>query len=130
MIHRIKSMDGAINPFNCRYGSGIFDANRKEIFDGDILEIDFDGAKKIVGDGFLIQELLASKPTPDAILVVEFSFARFRLVWRVKNGSVDCKDIVDGLPIKETVHHTGADLYTIDFICPYVEVVGSMPWKN
>lgn len=88
-------------------GSGVRDKFNAEIFDGDIIQIDWEPAAKLIGEGFLIQELENSKPAPDAILVVEFRNARFRVVWRTRNGSVD----------------TGVDLYHIDAIAQYVTVV-------
>lgn len=88
-------------------GSGVRDKNGTEIFDGDIIQIDFDAAAKLIGEGFLIQELENSKSAPDAILVVEFRDARFHVVWRTRNGAVD----------------TGVDLYHIDAIAQYVTVV-------
>lgn len=107
MIRNIKLQNGAVCPMEIKFGSGVKDKNGKEIFEGDTLSIDFDKAQKIIGDGSLIRDILALKPVKyKARLVVEFRYARFRLVWRIKNGGVD----------------TGTDLSLIIPIAPFVEV--------
>lgn len=82
------------------------DGDGDEIYDGDTLEIDFEGAAKIIGDGLLLSTIAATKPTADAKLKVEWSHCRYRLIWRTHNGRVD----------------TGVDLSLLDGILPYVEV--------
>lgn len=89
-------------------GSGVRDKNGTEIFDGDIIQIDFAAAAKLIGEGFLIHDLRIAQPAPDAILVVEFRNARFHVVWRTRNGGVD----------------TGVDLYHIDAIKEFVIITG------
>ena len=88
-------------------GSGIRDKFNAEIFDGDIIQIDWDAAAKLIGEGILIHELRIAQPAPDGLLVVEFRDARFHVVWRTRNGAVD----------------TGVDLYHIDAIARFVTVV-------
>ena len=88
-------------------GSGIRDKFNAEIFDGDIIQIDWDAAAKFIGEGLLIHELRIAQPAPDGLLVVEFRDARFHVVWRTRNGAVD----------------TGVDLYHIDAIARFVTVV-------
>lgn len=94
-------------------GSGLFDKYGQEIFDGDILDIDYATAQDILGKGTLLAELKVMR-LPTAILVVEFSAARFRLVWRTKNGGID----------------TGKDLAMIQAILPTVEVIGHVMEVN
>ena len=98
MIRNIKRKDGIAYPLDCRFGSGIVDKHGKEIFEEDTLQIDFDKAQKVIGDGLLIRELEWSKPNQaDARLKVEFRHARFRLVWRTHNGGVDTGEDVSYL---------------------------------
>lgn len=94
-------------------GSGLIDKCGQEIFDGDILDIDYDKARDIIGEGTLVAELkLMHMPT--ARMVVEFSAARFRLVWRTDDGGVD----------------TGKDLAMLRAILPAVEVIGHIAEVN
>lgn len=83
-----------------------YDADGTEIYEGDYLEIDYEGAEKAIGKGFLIRDLKASKPTPEAQLRVEYHRARFELVWRTKNGGCD----------------TGVDVYYLYAIKEFVRV--------
>ena len=94
-------------------GSGLIDKCGQEIFDGDILDIDYDKAQRIIGDGSLVAEIKVMR-LPTAVLVVKFSAARFRLVWRTDNGGVD----------------TGKDLAMIRAILPAVEVIGHIAEVN
>lgn len=87
-------------------GSGIKDKHGKEIFEGDTLSIDFDGAAKVIGDGSFIRDLITRKFSRNAKLVVEFRHARFRLVWRTYNCGFD----------------TGFDVSYLIAIEPFVEI--------
>ena len=88
-------------------GSGIYDRNDVEIFEGDILQIDFDAAQKIIGEGYLITDL-KNFTLPNSRLQVEFVAARFHLVWRTHNGSAD----------------TGIDVSFLNTIKDCVTVIG------
>lgn len=99
--------------YQCWLGSGICDKTGTEIFDGDILDIDYATAQDILGKGTLLAELKVMR-LPTAVLVVEFSAARFRLVWRTKNGGVD----------------TGKDLTMLIPVLPAVEVIGHVMEVN
>lgn len=94
-------------------GSGICDKAGTEIFDGDILDIDYATAQDILDKGTLLAELKVMR-LPTAVLVVEFSAARFRLAWRTDNGGVD----------------TGKDLAMLRAILPAVEVIGHIAEVN
>lgn len=107
MIRNIKRKDGTAYPLDCRFGSGIVDKHGKEIFEEDTLQIDFDKAQKVIGDGLLIRDITSMKPKQDARLKVEFRHARFCLVWRTHNGGVD----------------TGKDVSSLLAILQFVEVV-------
>ena len=107
MIHYIKRKNGMILQLDGKLGSGVIDKHDNEIFEEDTLQIDFDGAAKVIGDGLLIRKLEWRKPTQDARLKVEFRHARFRLVWRTHNGGVD----------------TGTDVAYLIAIPQFVEVV-------
>ncbi len=80
------------------------DKDGAEVYDGDTLELDYDGAAKVIGEGSLIRDLEDSKPTADAKLKVEFSHGRYQLRWRTKNGCVD----------------TGVDLYLLESVKQFV----------
>ncbi|MBR0061833.1 MAG: hypothetical protein IJP68_10190 [Selenomonadaceae bacterium] len=108
MIRNIKRKNGMILQLDGKFGSGVIDKHGREIFEEDTLQIDFDKAAKVIGDGLLIRELEWSKPNQaDARLKVEFRHARFRLVWRTRNGGVD----------------TGKDVFYLIAIPQFVEVV-------
>lgn len=112
LIQTYDTWDGGatqVKPDSVGQFTDCYDGGGNEIYEGDYLEIDFEGAAKIIGDGSLISDLKASKPTPEAQLHVEYRQARFELVWRTKNGGVD----------------TGVGLYLIEPIKKFVKVKGS-----
>lgn len=93
-----------VEPESVGQFTNCYDADGTEIYEGDYLEIDYEGAEKAIGKGFLICDLKASKPTPEAQLRVEYHRARFELVWRTKNGGCDTGvDMFYVPPIKEFV---------------------------
>lgn len=77
-----------VEPESVGQFTNCYDGDGEEIYEGDYLEIDFEGAAKAIGEGFLIRDLKALKPTAEAQLRVEFHSARFELVWRTHNGGV------------------------------------------
>lgn len=83
-----------------------YDANGEEIYDGDEIRIDYEGAAKVIGEGMLLRQIEATKPTDDAKLKIKWEHYRYRLVWCTPNGRVD----------------TGVDMALLEPILPYVEV--------
>ena len=96
-----------VEPDSVAQFTNCLDANGEEIYDGDEIRIDFDGAAKVIGEGLLLSTLQTVKPTADAKLYVEYSHYRYRLIWKTANGRVD----------------TGVDMALLETILPYVEVV-------
>lgn len=76
------------------------------IKDGDGINIDYDAAAKVIGEGLLLSTIQKTKPTASAKLKVEYSHYRYRLIWSTDNGRVD----------------TGIDMALLEPILPYVEV--------
>jgi len=40
MKHNLKLLDGTIQTIDCRRGSGVFDCNSREIYEGDIVQVE------------------------------------------------------------------------------------------
>lgn len=96
-----------VEPESVGQFTGCYDGDGEEIYEGDDLEIDFEGAAKAIGKGFLICDLKALKPkSEEAQLHVEYRRARFELVWRTHNGGV----------------LSGVDMYYIEPIKKFVKV--------
>lgn len=87
-------------------GQLIGECKSGDLYDGDEIRIDYDGVAKVIGEGLMLRTLKATKPTEDAKLKVEYSYYRYRLIWRTHNGSVD----------------TGIDMALLAPILPFVEV--------
>lgn len=101
-----KAIEYFVDPDSVGQFTNCYDADDKEIYEGDYLDIDFAGAAQVIGDGYLIRDLETLKPAPEAKLHVEFHNARYQLVWRTHNGGVV----------------TGVDLYYIGAIRKFVKV--------
>lgn len=82
------------------------DKNYNGIYDGDEIRIDYDGAAKVIGEGLLLKQIEATKPTEGAKLKIKWEHYRYRLLWSTGNGRVD----------------TGVDMALLEAILPYVEV--------
>lgn len=103
----ILTSDGGefeVEPESVGQFTEFLDKDGAEVYEGDTLELDYDGAAKVIGDGSLIRDLEDSKPTAEAKLKVEFSHGRYQLMWRTKNGCVD----------------TGIDLYLLESVKQFV----------
>ena len=84
----------------------ICDCKNGALYDGDEIRIDFEGAAKVIGEGMLLRQIEATKPTSDAKLKIKWEHYRYRLIWSTENGRVD----------------TGIDMALLEPILPYVEV--------
>lgn len=83
-----------------------YDKIHNGLYDGDEIRIDFEGAAKVIGEGMLLKQIEATKPTSDAKLKIKWEHYRYRLIWSTPNGSSD----------------TGIDMALLEPILPYVEV--------
>ena len=93
-----------VDPESVGQFTEFLDKDGAEVYEGDTLELDYDGAAKVIGDGSLIRDLEIVKPTAEAKLKVEFLRGRYQLRWRTKNGCVD----------------TGIDLYLLESVKQFV----------
>ena len=102
--NRQRRVGSEVVPDSVALFTEFVDKDGAEVYEGDTLELDYDGAAKVIGEGSLIRDLEDSKPTADAKLKVEFSHGRYQLRWRTKNGCVD----------------TGVDLYLLESVKQFV----------
>ena len=91
-------------------GSGMFDKNGREIFEGDKVKVDVDAIKENfmphVIDSF---DELRIQPPQDGLTTVEYQYGEFVLIWDVDGGvtyiSLGSLDIVYANTFIEVVGH-------------------------